>query len=114
MNAFILIPVLALTALGIGSSQARAANGSMSADAPAMTVRFADLDLTKPQDAAVLYQRIRFAARLVCNTASSPWDGSQVRNWARCFNSAVEEAVLRVDRPALTALYRERTKPANG
>jgi hypothetical protein len=31
-----------------------------------------------------------------------------------CFNSAVEEAVLRVGRPALTALYRERTKPANG
>src|SRR5256885_980306 len=113
MNAFTLIAALALTAVGLGSS-ARAANGSLRADTPRMTVRFADLDLAKPQDAAVLYQRIRFAARLLCDAARSPWDGSQTRNWNRCFNSAVEDAVLRVDRPALTAVYRERTRPANG
>lgn len=114
MNSFILIPALALILLGLGSPPARGANGSMSADTPAMTVRFADLDLAKPQDVAALYRRIRSAARLVCNAAGVPWDVRQVRNWTRCFNRAVEEAVLRVDRPALTALYRERTKPANG
>jgi UrcA family protein len=114
MNGFALIPALALTTLGLGLAPARAAPTGMPADTPAMTVRFADLDLAKPQDVAALYRRIRSAARLVCNTASAPWDVSQARNWTRCFNSAVETAVLGVDRPALTALYRERTRAADG
>ena len=115
MNAFIKsIPVLALSALALASSQGGAAARGVSTDTPKMMVRFADLDLTKSQDAEVLYQRIQRAARLVCTSSNSPWDGRGSRNWLRCFNGAVEETVLRVDRPLLTALARARAKRTDG
>jgi UrcA family protein len=114
VNVFIKsIPALALTALAaLASSEARTADDDMPRDVSKKTVRFADLDLRKPQDAEALYQRIRLAARLVCNDTSYSWDGRRARNWIDCFDATVKDAVSRVNQPTLTAVYRERTKRA--
>lgn len=113
MNAFIKsIPALALAALVLGSSAARTADSDVPRDVPRKTVRFADLDLTRPRDAEALYQRIRFAARLVCNDTAYSLDGRRTRNWIRCFDTTVKDVVSRVNQPTLTAVYRERTKRA--
>ena len=112
MNTCIkLIPILALAALLSGLSPVSNA-ASIHSGGPKMTVRFADLNLTKPQDVEVLYRRIRLAARLVCTDASDPWDVARNRRWTRCFNSAMENAIQLVDRPVLTALHQERIKRA--
>jgi UrcA family protein len=115
MNAFTrLIPTLALAALIPGLAQASTANRGLYPDGPSKIVRFADLDLANPHDVEVLYRRIRSAAHLVCIDSSASWDGSRNRNWTECFNGTMEDAVRRVNRPMLTALHQQRTKPRVG
>jgi UrcA family protein len=116
MNTFIkLIPALALAALIPVSLQARSTTSAPYADGPKMTVRFGDLNLTRSHDVEVLYRRIRSAARLVCTDAnSSAWGDNHIKNWIKCFNGTTEDAVLRVNRPMLTALHHERTRPRVG
>jgi UrcA family protein len=68
------------------------------------TVKFGDLDVSHPQGAAVLYARIRAAAKNVC----SPYDGSGFPAKMRldaCVNKAIADAVATVDKPALSAVY---------
>jgi UrcA family protein len=48
-------------------------------DVPRVTVRFGDLDLSKPQGAETLYRRIRSAARQVC----APLDGGDLASKMR-------------------------------
>ena len=69
-----------------------------------VTVKFADLDLSHPQGAAVLYGRIRAAAQKVC----SPFDGSGFSakiQMDACVKKAVADAVTLVDKPSLFAVY---------
>jgi len=67
-------------------------------------VKFGDLDLSRPQDAALLYSRIRAAAERVC----SPFDAAGLaakQHLDACINKAISEAVTTVDRPALSRVY---------
>jgi UrcA family protein len=69
-----------------------------------VTVKFEDLDISHPQGAAVLYLRIHAAAQNVC----SPFDGSGLSakmHLDACVKKAVADAVTRVDKPALFAVY---------
>jgi UrcA family protein len=69
-----------------------------------VTVKFGDLDISHPQGAAVLYLRIRAAAQDVC----SPLDGSGLSakmHMDACVKKAVADAVTKVDKPALFAVY---------
>ena len=72
-------------------------------DVPAKTVRFADLDITKPAGAKVLYGRIRAAAHDVCDQSvgGDPIMRPAVR---ACIDKAIDDAVRKVNAPALTAL----------
>jgi UrcA family protein len=73
-------------------------------DAPKVTVRFGDLDLSNPQGATALYGRIRLAAEQVC----SPFDGRDIASKIRmeaCVHRALADAVTTVNRPALFAAY---------
>ncbi len=79
---------------------------SMATDtAPAVvhskTVRYADLDLTKPAGAKVLYGRIRVAAREVCGFGDWPLPV----NYQGCVDGAIDNAVTKVNSPALTTLH---------
>jgi UrcA family protein len=72
--------------------------------APTVIVRFADLDVSHPQGAAMLYARIRAAAMDVC----SPFDGAGLGATLHrdaCVNKAIVGAVTRVNSPALSAVY---------
>jgi UrcA family protein len=68
------------------------------------TVGYADATLSTPQAAAALYARIQRAARQVC----LPLDGRDPSSRAQmnaCVHKAIGDAVAKVDRPALFAVY---------
>jgi UrcA family protein len=70
----------------------------------AMTVNFADLDLSHPHAAVVLYGRIQSAAQQVC----SPFAGmglSARMHMDACVRKAISDAVTSVGKPALFAVY---------
>jgi UrcA family protein len=73
------------------------------AQPPSQVVHYADLDLSSQEGARVLYHRIQSAAWHVCLHAVSVVSG--IEN-LRCRQEAVQTAVERVNRPALTAVYR--------
>jgi UrcA family protein len=70
------------------------------------TVKFADLDLSNPSDAHVLYRRIRAAAQVVCSYEFFATDTDK----ARCVRGATADAVTRINQPALSAVYNANNK----
>ena len=70
---------------------------------PSKTVKYGDLDISKAEGAKVLYQRIRAAARSVCDLSIG---GDAVLRVAEkaCVDTAIDNAVRKVDAPALTSL----------
>jgi UrcA family protein len=67
-------------------------------------VKFADLDVSRPQDAAVLYDRIRGAAEKVCSPYEAGGFAAKMHLDA-CINKAISKAVTTVDAPALSRVY---------
>jgi UrcA family protein len=68
------------------------------------TVNYADLDLSKHGDAAVLYARLKRASDRVCGQYDNR-DLSMQRVHEECATKALSEAVARVDVAALTSLH---------
>ena len=71
---------------------------------PSRVVHFGDLDLSKPAGVQALYRRIKFAARTVCD----PYIASDIHAsgaMRACIIQAVDNAVSRVNSPALTELH---------
>ena len=69
-----------------------------------VTVRYGDLDLASPRGAAALYHRIGIAAEEVCR----PFEGRDLAGALHlrdCKQRAIAEAVSRVNRPELFAVY---------
>lgn len=67
-------------------------------------VRFADLDLTRPAGARELYQRIRYAARNVCETYD------HLGRDRDCVEQAIARAVGDVGVPLLTTRHQASTQ----
>lgn len=65
------------------------------------TVKFADLNISNPSDAHVLYMRILAAAQVVCSYIPFATDADK----ARCVRDAIADAVIRIDQPELSAVY---------
>ncbi len=74
-------------------------------------VKFRDLDLSKLEGVAALYDRIERSARLVCKDSTSPWDAGRVETFQRCYEAAIQDAVSSINQPKLTALHRAKTVP---
>jgi UrcA family protein len=72
-------------------------------------VRYADLDLNQPHDVRVLYHRIRLAADRACGEREITGSHLSLPSWEVCVAGAVDQAVLRLDRPALTAYHLQHT-----
>jgi UrcA family protein len=70
------------------------------------TVKFADLDISNPSDAHVLYRRIRAAAQVVCSYEFFATDTDK----ARCVRGATADAVTRINQGALSAVYNANYK----
>jgi UrcA family protein len=72
------------------------------------TVRFADLDLSQPRGAAVLYARLKEAAQHVCRDLESGRQLAQMAAHADCVRRALGDAITEVNRPVLTRYALER------
>jgi len=95
--------------LALGFQSAQAASPQ---NVPSVVVHFGDLDLSRSEGAAVLYQRLRSAAETVC----APLDDRGVArhmSFKACVQGAISTAVARVDRPELTAYYEARANRGN-
>ena len=72
------------------------------------TVSFADLDINHPAGAAVLYQRIRAAAREVCRPTSER-DLAVAELTRSCVQDAIARAVTEVNAPKLSQYHATAT-----
>jgi UrcA family protein len=69
-------------------------------------VKFADLNMSSPSGALVLYERIRAAALGAC---SYYWFETNADE-GRCVHDAIANAVTKVNQPALSAVYNTKYK----
>ena len=100
----VLIAGLTVIALGLASTSSFASTDDV---VRKQTVSYAGLDLTKPAGAEILYKRIRQAAFTVCGGYESPVTWSYTYK-SRCFKTAVDEAVAKVNSPLLSALHQNQ------
>jgi UrcA family protein len=94
--AFLLCGAIALCTVQV---TARAADDGL----PSKRVSYADLDISKPAGAKVLYGRIVAAAQQVC-ALSGYRDLGTMQRVNGCVDRAINNAVKQVDSPALSAL----------
>lgn len=88
--------------LGLGLCSAATADPS----AASRTVKFADLNISNPSGAHVLYMRIRAAAQVICSDYFFATDTDK----AGCVRDATAAAVMKINRPALFAIYNANNK----
>jgi UrcA family protein len=69
-------------------------------------VKFADLNISSPAGARALYGRIRAASENACSYYWFKMNQNQVR----CVHDAIANAVTKVNRPALFAVYNAKNK----
>ena len=111
MNTLIKRSMAALAFAGLVSALSLPAQADEAVPSePNIKVKFRDLDLSKPEGAAALYQRIERSAHLVCKDSSSPYDASRVETFERCKQAAIQDAVASINQPQLTALHRAKTE----
>jgi UrcA family protein len=77
------------------------------------TIRYAELDLAKPQGVEALYIRIGGAARRVCRADFSLRLRDRL-NMRNCYQDAIGRAVKQVNLPTLTAIHRAKTSSTVG
>jgi UrcA family protein len=67
-----------------------------------VTVNFAELNIDKPAGAKKLYKRLRYAAESVCGGRQTV---RQYRSAKRCYDEALAQAVIDVNKPLLSELH---------
>ncbi len=92
--------------LGFNAADAFAGSPSNDPSTVSVTVKSADLNISNPSGALVLYNRIRAAAESGCSYYWFERDADQVR----CVHDAIANAVTKVNRPALFAVYNANNK----
>jgi len=70
---------------------------------PSITVRYADLDLSRVAGAQTLYRRIKGAARSVCGDQGRRIE--EQHQWKSCYQGAIADAILGVNSPLLTMVH---------
>jgi UrcA family protein len=94
--AFLLCGAIALCTLQVTAQ-------ASSEGLPSQKVSYADLDISKPAGAEVLYRRIKAAARHVC-ALNGYGDLRSMQTVNKCTDAAIDKAVKDVGSPALSAL----------
>ena len=102
---------LSCTILLTGSlSRAALANvPSLADNPPHLTVKYGDLNLNSREGIDVLYQRIKGAARQVCDEAVNRSDPFRLGLWSSCYHTAIAQAVGKVNNVKLTQRHAEAT-----
>ena len=102
----------ALAALLVVAWQGAALGASLEGlpgESVSVVVKYGDLDLNRPADVTVLYHRITRAADRACGERELTGSYLARPSWTRCVAAAVDQAVSRLDRPALTAYHRQHS-----
>ena len=68
-------------------------------------IGYTDLDLEQQADVAVLYDRIKTAARIVCTDSKATW-GFHRKAFNRCYLKTVDKAVTGMNNSILTSLHK--------
>lgn len=106
VQSHIIPTLLGAVTLSLGVAAAHA--GEVTQDGVTITyrtVKYADLDLSRQQDARELYMRLKVAAERVCSNGE-PALALKVRAMERdCAEAALTDAVRKVGHPALAALH---------
>ncbi len=93
------------------SGLAVSAGAADAKDSLSITVKFGDLNVSTPEGAAALYARIRSAAKSVCSPPEST-DYPFKSGFNACVHKAVADAVTKVNRMELYAVYNQSNTPA--
>jgi UrcA family protein len=99
-----LTTAISIIGLGLGAQLTYAASPP---DVHFAEVHFSDLDLTRSEGASALYERLHAAAKSVCASLDARDVASQMR-FKDCVQTAIGSAVVKIDRPVLTAYYKAR------
>jgi UrcA family protein len=103
------LPLLSLSLAGPINAQS---DPAMANAIPSQIVRYADLDLTSPEDLRTLYGRIRHAAWKVCREIVPAGNGPSAIENGKCQRTLVDLGVKDVNRPALSTLHTKRNVEA--
>jgi UrcA family protein len=95
----------ALGIAGVGEAHA--------AEAPQIAVSYQDLDLSRPADAKLLYRRLQEAASTVCEPVSAE-ELARHLAFKRCYEAALDHAVVQINAPQLLAVHSAQTGNAPG
>jgi len=76
-------------------------------ETPHFDVPYGDLNLSNPKGAAVMMQRIKFAATLVCGGKPDLREIREFSMFRTCVREAKEQAVHELNAPLVTALLLE-------
>ena len=103
------ITLLAISSLLIAGSASAVTRVE---EAPSVTVRYHDLDLTSSEGIANLYGRIRAAAVEVCKPAefSQTLQLASLSKWNSCVGHAIADAVKRVHNENLSTYQWQRIR----
>jgi UrcA family protein len=102
------LSAIAAAALVSASLAAAAADTPVERPARSSGVHFADLNLDRSGGAASLYQRLGAAAEKVCSSRAFAGLYYTYADYRSCVADALQQAVTRVNHPALTAYYQQR------
>ena len=105
--------LVAAAALAATTLAGQASAAPVAAQAPAVHVRYNDLDLATEQGSRALYRRIQVAARQVC-PVSDIRDLAAMSQALKCQAAAVNRAVDDVHSPQLAALHANLTRTRHG
>jgi UrcA family protein len=90
----------------LASSYSAVFAADLDPNSPSQIVKFADLNISNPPGAALLYARIQAAAQSVCSYYVFESDAAETR----CINGSIANAVTKVNQPALFAVYNAKNK----
>jgi UrcA family protein len=93
--------VLCLLGVSAGSAGTSHAAG--------VSVNYRDLNLSTIEGAITLHERLKGAARTVCDGLTGV---AAYQEWRSCFEAAMADAVATVNSPLLTAVHRGPNKDA--
>jgi len=107
MSRILRFVVAASAAVLLTAWQGAALGDSLSGVTRSISVQYSDLDLNRPADVRILYQRITHAAGEACGPKVLTGSQLPLPGWEDCVAHAIDAAVSRLDRPALSAYHRE-------
>jgi UrcA family protein len=100
---------VAVLSLACAAAYADSAPNTDAIGSHARVVRFNDLNLDQPRDLVRLFNRVSSAADRVCGSRSFAGSYNKTADYESCYSDAIARAVAHIDRPSVTAYFRQRS-----